>query len=537
MAQECVAGAEEQHTLQVRTAEQHFYSAETALSERFRREVQEETEVCRSAALEMIAKETQTGRSAMPEALTYEQAEFGRVVFAARAATARGVREAMSAEFTEEWNAHVSRHQLAQRSLVSEVVQARDAAQFETNAAQIAIARSKAGEQAMAQQLMQQQSAALQEMRIMESRLKKESKDVREEARAALQEASTLKGEMRTESKRREQSFEDRVKRMTVELMEARSSEESARARCLPQKTQVEQWATSFKDKFYDERKKLVEELAVARQDIDNLKYDGVHASSRVGGERAEHNPPEPESTDFSRSMEKGVDLRAGRTQSADIPPGLGRAGVGRDMVPMQAQVDSDDSSEDEHRRRRGIVKTICLAPIPTAIGFRRWHQEMFIQVCASSKRSQRRTMAWLKETETKNLEELEVPSVGIPLQREILVYQERWTRQGFSLTGRAALWHVLQRFTMERGQAIRVDMKIFSRWSTRATWMRSCKHTITHCWPWLARRILICCSRWYKINSENAWPWLRTSWHSMPRRRVRRLRPWTTCTRQPFGS
>lgn len=50
------------------------------------------------------------------------------------------------------------------------------------------------------------------------------------------------------------------------------------------------------------------------------------------------------------------------------------------------------------------IGEAFTLGQLPIATGFRRWQQETFIQVCAASKRSQRRTIAWLEDLESKRL-------------------------------------------------------------------------------------------------------------------------------------
>lgn len=56
--------------------------------------------------------------------------------------------------------------------------------------------------------------------------------------------------------------------------------------------------------------------------------------------------------------------------------------------------------SEDDICRRRGTVKSVKLPPISTANGFRKSQQEMCVQACASSNRSQKRSMVWLTAVE-----------------------------------------------------------------------------------------------------------------------------------------
>ena len=45
------------------------------------------------------------------------------------------------------------------------------------------------------------------------------------------------------------------------------------------------------------------------------------------------------------------------------------------------------------------------------------------------------------------------------PLKRELTLYHEEQVRLGRPLGGRAALWHIFQRFRMERGTAMCVDI------------------------------------------------------------------------------
>ena len=44
-------------------------------------------------------------------------------------------------------------------------------------------------------------------------------------------------------------------------------------------------------------------------------------------------------------------------------------------------------------------------------------------------------------------------------LKRELTLYSEERTRIGQPLAGRAALWHVYQRFKLDRGMAIRSEL------------------------------------------------------------------------------
>lgn len=113
-------------------------------------------------------------------------------------------------------------------------------------------------------------------------------------------------------------------------------------------------------------------------------------------------------------------------------------------------------------------MKVINLPPIPTIIGFRRWQQELYVALRTASKRSQRRTMKWIKEVDnTEDVTTLDTPlrrwddldsalASAIchvawgPIQRDLMTHQEKLAKHGRSLTGRAALLFV--RFSMDRG-------------------------------------------------------------------------------------
>lgn len=176
---------------------------------------------------------------------------------------------------------------------------------------------------------------------------------------------------------------------------------------------------------------------------------------------------------------------------------------------------DSADSSEDEIRRRRGAVKAITLSHIPNATGLRRWQQEMYIQVCVASKGSQQRTMAWLKEIEIKSLSDLEAPRrrwddldaalaavvVNVargPLQREIVLYQERRLLQG-QLDGTRRLVACVSA-VLDRGQAIRVDMNAVFKLEYKGDLEAFLR-------KWSTGRIRTRCWRWYRTSCGNAPP------------------------------
>ena len=83
--------------------------------------------------------------------------------------------------------------------------------------------------------------------------------------------------------------------------------------------------------------------------------------------------------------------------------------------------------------------------------------------------------MRWIPRVEKKSLAELEAPSkrwddldavlaqavaavVTGPLKKDFLLYQQDRPRVGQALSGRAALWHLYQRFEVDHGAALAID-------------------------------------------------------------------------------
>ncbi|CAK0809613.1 unnamed protein product [Prorocentrum cordatum] len=135
---------------------------------------------------------------------------------------------------------------------------------------------------------------------------------------------------------------------------------------------------------------------------------------------------------------------------------------------------------EDDIRRRKGAAKSLTLGPLPSAVGFRERVQDAYAKVNAASKRSKRRTMRWMQRIETVNdISELEAlaekekrwgdPDSALAeavlaiansnLKRELLIYREERSRMGLPHSGRCALYMVYYRCTIERGQAMSVDL------------------------------------------------------------------------------
>ena len=50
------------------------------------------------------------------------------------------------------------------------------------------------------------------------------------------------------------------------------------------------------------------------------------------------------------------------------------------------------------------------------------------------------------------------------PTKAELVLYQERRTRTGLQVSGRAALWHLLHRHKLDHGQALHVDLTMLMK-------------------------------------------------------------------------
>ena len=71
---------------------------------------------------------------------------------------------------------------------------------------------------------------------------------------------------------------------------------------------------------------------------------------------------------------------------------------------PRDVNITDEDSCEEsigeERDRRRAVVKPIDLGRPPTGTGFQSWLAELYVNCCAASIRSRRRTMRFLKAVE-----------------------------------------------------------------------------------------------------------------------------------------
>lgn len=182
--------------------------------------------------------------------------------------------------------------------------------------------------------------------------------------------------------------------------------------------------------------------------------------------------------------------MRTYSTYTASVIPGVGTSGYAISLGPAQttqladgqaAGADPDDTdpeSEDEaFVRRRTSVKPLDLGEPPTAGGLRTWINDLYVRACASSNRSEARTMKYIKAVESaKSIESLstvrkhwdafdtELASGVMKIskgatKKELILYQETQAKACLPMSGRAALWIFLNRYHIDKGQALQVDL------------------------------------------------------------------------------
>ena len=142
--------------------------------------------------------------------------------------------------------------------------------------------------------------------------------------------------------------------------------------------------------------------------------------------------------------------------------------------APRNDNIVDEDSSEEsigeEMDRRRAVVKPIDLGRPPTGPEYQSWLAEFYMNGCAASNRSRRRTMRFLKVVEISPTHEtLEVCSrkwerfdaelaaacfrfASGEVLRRLKMYRDALQRRGLDVSGRAALWFVLQKYVVEGG-------------------------------------------------------------------------------------
>ena len=86
-------------------------------------------------------------------------------------------------------------------------------------------------------------------------------------------------------------------------------------------------------------------------------------------------------------------------------PPGLSRPQVSK----YDDELFDSEPSDEDRKKRRGVLKTLVLDSIPTEFGFRRYQLALYVKVCAASRHDGQSTMSWIQKVERASIEELEV--------------------------------------------------------------------------------------------------------------------------------
>ena len=149
--------------------------------------------------------------------------------------------------------------------------------------------------------------------------------------------------------------------------------------------------------------------------------------------------------------------------------------------APRDVNIADEDSSEESigevTDRRRAVVKPIDLGRPPTGPGFQSWLAELYVNCCAASNRSRRRTMRFLKAVEkapthktlevcSRKWERFDVELAAACFRfasgevlRRLKMYRDTLQRRGLDVSCRAALWFVLQKYVVEAGALQQVGL------------------------------------------------------------------------------
>ena len=149
--------------------------------------------------------------------------------------------------------------------------------------------------------------------------------------------------------------------------------------------------------------------------------------------------------------------------------------------APRDVNIADEDSSEesigDETDRRRAVVKPIDLGRPPTSPGFQSWLAELYVNCCAASNPSRRRTMRFLKVVEkapthktskicSRKWERFDAELAAACFRfasgevlRRLKMCRDALQRRGLDVSGRAALWFVLQKYVVEAGALQQVGL------------------------------------------------------------------------------
>ena len=77
-------------------------------------------------------------------------------------------------------------------------------------------------------------------------------------------------------------------------------------------------------------------------------------------------------------------------SKPSELPPGF-------DRTDEDELFESSPSDEDDTKRRRNLVKTFVLDPIPNASGFHAYKLGMYTKVSAASRHEGTQTMLWIQ--------------------------------------------------------------------------------------------------------------------------------------------
>ena len=139
----------------------------------------------------------------------------------------------------------------------------------------------------------------------------------------------------------------------------------------------------------------------------------------------------------------------------------------------------STEESEDEaFIRRRTQAKSFTLEPCGDATQLRQWISKLQAKAMSSSNRNKRRTQKYVRriihstsiaalETVSKKWDSFDTEvstavfgCASSSLRHELILYRERCEREQRPCTGQAQLFLFLQRWDIERGQALQIDMQ-----------------------------------------------------------------------------
>lgn len=203
MAQDRVAHEQEEHIAQVHVAKHKFVSIQSALATWYHRECTEESDVCRVAALEVIAHEAHPCRAVVSEACSAGQAELSRALRDSNVATALELHSSLRLAYFEELHEHVAGLHMSHQRSLAEMVQEKTTITREAEAMSVALRHSCNVEQALTRKLSEHSFV----MGVMGSRLMQETAMMRNKAHTAQEDITAVKTESRQRLQEQSRSF------------------------------------------------------------------------------------------------------------------------------------------------------------------------------------------------------------------------------------------------------------------------------------------------------------------------------------------